>query len=108
LSLWQAAKSFFYARGAAPSDVPKLVASTETELSASLRRLLEGERGWITFAEARRLFSQMDDQYAFGEMDERGKDNLLGFAAEHRSVVDIMPVEGRIYFTLRMTGQGAE
>ena len=108
MSLWQALKSFFYAKSVMPSDVLKLAASTETELSASLRRLLEGERGWITFADARRLFAQMDDQYAFGEMDEKGKNSLLGFAEEHRSVVDMMPVEGRIYFTRRMTGQGTE
>jgi len=46
----------------------------------------------------------MDDQYAFGEMDDEGKSNLGAFAAqsEHRSSVDIMPVEGRIYFTRKI------
>jgi len=43
----------------------------------------------------------MDDQYAFGEMDEQGRDNLASFAAEreHRSTFDFMPIEGPIYFT---------
>jgi hypothetical protein len=48
----------------------------------------------------------MDDQYAFGEMDDAGKSNLGAFAAqsEHRSSVDIMPVEGRVYFTRNAAG----
>jgi hypothetical protein len=43
----------------------------------------------------------MDDRYAFGEMDEVGKTSLAAFAAEgdHRSAFDLMPVEGRVYFT---------
>jgi hypothetical protein len=34
-------------------------------------------------------------------MDDRGKANLAAFAAqtEHPSGFDIMPVEGRVYFT---------
>jgi hypothetical protein len=49
--------------------------------------------------EGRRLFSSMEEQYAFGEMDEQGKTNLAGFGLRNRSDYDIMPVEGRIYFT---------
>ena len=43
----------------------------------------------------------MNDQYAFGEMDEVGKTSLAAFAAEsdHRSAVDLMPVEGRVYLS---------
>jgi hypothetical protein len=41
----------------------------------------------------------MDDQYAFGEMDEVGKMSLAAFARDHRSAFDLMPVEGRVYFT---------
>jgi hypothetical protein len=38
----------------------------------------------------------MDDQYAFGEMDEQGKASLAAFAAqsEHRSTVDLCPPRG--------------
>ena len=88
-----------------PSDLPRLRAGTESDLSASLGLLPDREKGWITLAEARRLFSHMDDQYAFGEMDEQGKHNLSEFAAQadHRSSFQIMPVEGRIYFTRERT-----
>jgi hypothetical protein len=40
----------------------------------------------------------MDDQYAFGEMDDQGKSALASFAAEHKSDFQFMPVEGRLYF----------
>jgi hypothetical protein len=104
MGLWQTIKSLFSSGGSAPADAPRLRAGNESELSVSLRALPDGERGWITLAEARNLFSQMDDQYAFGEMDDVGKSNLGTFAAqsEHRSSVDIMPVEGRVYFTRKI------
>jgi hypothetical protein len=63
--------------------------------------LRPGERVWITFEEGRALFSAMDDQYAFGELDEPGKLNLGTFAANHRADPDFGPIEGRIYFTRR-------
>ena len=88
-----------FAPAAAPASPPKLEAGSEPALARSLGALSSQQRGWITIEEARRLFSQMDDQYAFGEMDDQGKANLAGFAARHGSRVDIMPVEGRIYFT---------
>jgi hypothetical protein len=47
----------------------------------------------------------MDRDYAFGEMDEKGRTRLAAFAAdeEHRCKVDIMPAEGRVYFTRTAT-----
>jgi hypothetical protein len=101
MDLWKTIKSLFAYGGSAPPDAARLKAGNESELSTSLRALPHGERGWITLSEARYLFSPMDDQYAFGEMDDAGKSNLGAFAAqsEHRSSVDIMPVEGRVYFT---------
>jgi hypothetical protein len=83
-----------------PPDARRLSAVDELALSASLRALPVGERGWITLSEARALFSPMDERYAFGEMDEVGKTSLAAFAAEsnHRSAFDLMPVEGRVYF----------
>jgi hypothetical protein len=77
----------------------------EGTLSASIKALPVGECGWIALSEARALFSPMDDQYAFGEMDNAGKTNLAKFAAEseHRSSFDIMPAEGRVYFTRKAT-----
>jgi hypothetical protein len=43
----------------------------------------------------------MDDQYAFGELDEPGKLNLGAFAADNLVEFDFRPIEGRIYFTRR-------
>ena len=98
MDLWKTIKSLLANGGSAPPDAARLKAGNESELSTSLRALPDGERGWITLSEARYLFSRMDDQYAFGEMDDLGKSNLGAFSgqSEHRSSVDIMPVEGRV------------
>jgi hypothetical protein len=103
MGIWKTIKAAFGT--STPPDAPRLSAVDEVALAASLRALYDGERGWITLAEARDLFSPMDDQYAFGEMDQIGRANLAAFAAqsEHRSTFDFMPVEGRLYFTRRAT-----
>ena len=102
---WQKILSLFSSKAAVPSDAPRLRAETQLELAASLALLPDRETGWITLAEARRLFSHMDEQYAFGEMDEQGQSSLGKFAAQpdHRSSFQIMPIEGRIYFTRERT-----
>jgi hypothetical protein len=69
-----------------------------TALARSSSALPPDERGWITFAEARILFSIKDAQYAFGETDEDGRRNIEARAAQHQSVVNFIPVEGRVYF----------
>ena len=76
----------------------KLDAATEAALARALSALPPDERGWITFAEARSLFSTKDAQYAFGETDDDGKRNIETFAAQHQSVVSFVPVEERVYF----------
>jgi len=83
----------------------KLVATTEAALARSLLALPPDERGWITFAEARVLFSTKGDQYAFGEADQDGRRNIETFAAQHQSVINFMPVEGRVYFVRDPTAQ---
>jgi hypothetical protein len=70
-------------------------------IGPSTKGLHPGERAWISFEEGRALFSEMDDEYAFGELDEPGKLNLGAFAVDHRVDLDFRPVEGRIYFTRR-------
>ena len=85
----------FGADAAAPPDAMKLDGTTEATLARSLSALPPDERGWITFAEARILFSA---QYAFGETDRDGRRNIESFAAQHRSVINFVPVEGRVYF----------
>ena len=94
-------KSLFDSGPVELPSVRKLSAGTEDALAASIDGLLPGERAWITFEEGRALFSAMDDQYAFGELDEPGKLNLGAFAADHRVELDFRPIEGRIYFTRR-------
>jgi hypothetical protein len=63
-----------------------------------LSALPPDERGWITFAEARVLFSTKGDQYAFGETDQDGRKNIESLAAQHRAAINFMPVEARVYF----------
>jgi len=41
----------------------------------------------------------MDDQYAFGEMDDQGKRKIESFATHQKSDVEFMPTEDRVYFT---------
>jgi hypothetical protein len=86
------------ADAAAPSDAKKLDGTTEATVARSLSALPPDERGWITFAEAHNLFSTKGAQYAFGETDDDGKRNIETFAAEHQSVINFMPAEGRVYF----------
>jgi hypothetical protein len=88
----------FGADAPAPLDATKLDGTTEATLARSLSALPPDERGWITLAEARILFSTKGAQYAFGETDRDGRRNIESFAAEHRSIINVMPVEGRVYF----------
>lgn len=91
----------FGADAAAPSDAMKLDGTTEAPLARSLSALPPDERGWITFAEARILFSTEGAQYGFGETDQDGRRNIESLAAQHRSVINFMPFEGRVYFVRR-------
>jgi hypothetical protein len=91
-------RMLFGADALAPLDATKLDGTTEATLARSLSALPPDERGWITFAEASILFSIKGAQYAFGETDRDGRRNIELFAAQHRAVVNFMPVEGRVYF----------
>ena|SRR6516165_8477157 len=93
----------FGADATAPPDAMKLDATTEAVLARALSALPPDERGWITFAEARNLFSTKGAQYAFGETDEDGRKNIESFAARHQSVINFMPAEGRVYFVRNPT-----
>ena len=72
------------------SDATMLDGTTEAALARSLSALPPDERGWITFAEARILFSTESAQYAFGETDQDGRRNIESFAVQHRSVINFM------------------
>jgi hypothetical protein len=77
----------------------KLDGTTEAALVRSLSALSPDEQGWITFAEARVLLPTKGAQCAFGETDQDGRRNIEAFAAQHRLVINFMPVEGRVYFS---------
>ena len=91
-------EKLFGADTPAPPDATKLDGTSEAALTRSLSALPQGERGWITLAEARILFSTKGEQYAFGETDQDGRKNIESFAAQHQSTINFMPVEGRVYF----------
>ena len=88
----------FGADVAPPPDAARLDGTSEATLARSLSALSPDERGWITFAEARILFSTKGAQYAFGETDDDGRRNIDSFARQHRFVINFMPAEGRVYF----------
>jgi len=98
MGLLDTIKSLFAPSSTWMPEPRRLDRDSEEALTRSLQQLLQGERGWITFVEARQLFSTMDDEYAFGEMDDEGKRKLASFAAEQKCDVDLMPTEGRVYF----------
>ena len=81
-----------------PPDATKLDGTSEAALGRSLSALPAGERGWITFAEARASFSTKDAEFASGEMDDDGRKAIESFAARHQFVISFMPVEARVYF----------
>jgi hypothetical protein len=81
-----------------PAESWKLDATDQDHLSRSLRQLPVGERGWITFSEARALFSTAETAYAFGQSDHEGGRKIAIFAAQHSSDLNFMPVEARVYF----------
>jgi hypothetical protein len=76
MGIWETIKAVFARGTSTPPDARRLSASSESVLSASLRALPVGERGWITLSEARALFSRADDHYAFGQMDDGGTASL--------------------------------
>jgi hypothetical protein len=81
-----------------PTSPAKLDVRTKMSLGSSIRALSHGERGWITFEQAAVLFSTKSPEYAFGELDDDGKQNLESFAAESSARPAFIPVEGRLYF----------
>jgi hypothetical protein len=89
----------FVRPGAPPPAPRRLDGRSKNLLAASLKTLPEEEPGWTTMKEAKTLFSQQDDAYAFGEKDEAGKADLAAFASASGDVqFEFMPVQGRLYF----------
>jgi hypothetical protein len=86
----------------------RLDGRSKTLLAALIKMLPCDEPGWITTKEAKSLFSTQEDQYAFGEMDEVGKQNLASFASgvDDGCLFEFMPVEDRGYFIRKASGPG--
>jgi hypothetical protein len=93
-------KSLFGGRANASPPPRRLDGRSKALLAASIKLLPIEEPGWITNKEAKALFSPVEDQYAFGEMDEVGKQNIASFAASigEGCLFEFMPVEERVYF----------
>jgi hypothetical protein len=99
-------KSLFSDRSVVVPAPRRLDGRSKTLLAASIKMLPYDEPGWITSKEAKSLFSPMGDQYAFGEMDEVGKQNLANFASGMGDgcLFEFMPVEDRVYFIRKASG----
>jgi hypothetical protein len=94
-------RAFFGGAEVEPPDARQLPAVSANQLSTALHATLSGQRGWITLRDAWRLFSTLDEAEAFGELDDAGKAVLAEFATAHRSSVEFMPVQDRVYFIRR-------
>jgi hypothetical protein len=77
----------------------RLNAATEATLGNALRQLTPGGRGWIGQKDARRLFSNMeeDDVMALTDWDQLGVIKLGRFAASHGC--DAVRERDRVVFT---------
>jgi hypothetical protein len=88
----------FGADTGAPPDARKLDGTTEAALARSLSASPPGERGWITFAEARILFSTEGAQYAFGETHRDGRRHIESFATQRPSSTSCRSRTGSISY----------
>jgi hypothetical protein len=94
-------KTLFGLRGAEPADAPQLPAGSQAALRTALAGVRPGERAWVALPDAAKLFSHHHDQYAFGDMDEAGREALAQFAAQAGVAADFEPAQGRLYFARR-------
>jgi hypothetical protein len=76
MRLWDRWKSLLLQASPAAPSAQRLDGRSKVLLGASIKALPYETLGWITNKEGKQLFSSMDDDYAFGEMDEAGKDNI--------------------------------
>jgi hypothetical protein len=72
-------------------------------LAASFRPLRDGEPGWITMQDARKLFSLVEDSHALGENDKLGNANLAAFASALDAQIEVAPSAGRLYLMRKAT-----
>jgi len=106
MSLWGRWKSLWSRGSHSGPSTQRLDGRSKALLAASIKVLPYEMPGWITNKEAKQLFSPMEDEAAFGEMDEAGKSNIADFAAHvtPRCSFEFIPVEGRVYFMRNSDG----
>ena len=106
MTLWDWWKSLLLRASPSAASTQRLDGRSKALLAASIKMLPYDMPGWITNKEAKQLFSPMEDEYAFGEMDEAGKSNIADFAAHVTPCCsfEFMPVEGRVYFMRNSDG----
>ena len=75
----------------------KLDVQTEATLLASLSKLTPGQRGWINFAEANRLFELGSEDPNMWTTE--GMTAISEFAVRNGCTTDTRASEKRIYFT---------
>jgi hypothetical protein len=80
MSLWDWWKSLLLQGSPSAPSARRLDRRSTALLAASIKTLPYETSGWITNKEAKQLFSPMNDEYAFGEMDEIDKSNITDFA----------------------------
>jgi hypothetical protein len=108
MRLWDWWKSLLLQGSPSALSAQRLDGRSKALLAASIKTLPYETPGWITNKEAKQLFSPMNDEYAFGELDEVGKSNIADFAAHvtPRCTFAFMPVEGRVYFSRKADSAG--
>jgi hypothetical protein len=102
MAFWYWIKSVFGFAGRGPMESRgpvRLNARSEAQLSQALKALAPGERGWISFDDAARLFSPTGEPPS--EWDQYGLRALGEFAAraEHGSTPERNQHERRVYLT---------
>ena len=79
-----------------PGEPVRLSATSEIALSKALKALEPGQKGWISFDDAARLFGERPSEW-----DSEDRKAIGEFAAqiEHRSTPERNAAQQRIYFT---------
>ena len=83
-----------------PVEYIRLDGSSLGALARSVKQLSPGQKGWISFDEARQLFSSNpDSRTSLTEFDPNGLTAVGDFAAEHH--LDRRREDNRVVFTRR-------
>ena len=79
-----------------PGEPVRLSATSEIALSKALKALEPGQKGWISFDDAARLFGEHPSEW---DSEERKAIGEFAAQLEHRSTPERNAAQQRIYFT---------